>query len=214
MNIALYLHVAGGAIGLIAGAIALSLTKGSHRHKQIGHLFVVAMLTMALLGGALSYAAGKPFDVLSSFLSLYMVISGWTAFKPLTQPARRGILALGTICLIGYLGVELYGLATNIRSTDAPPFAGYFFASILGLAVFGDWKHSRRGHTRRQLMLRHMWRMSFGLFIASGSFFGARPHLFPAWMQAYGILLLLTLAPILVMIYWRFRLRARATPAP
>ncbi|MEM7077567.1 MAG: hypothetical protein AAF513_02960 [Pseudomonadota bacterium] len=202
------IHIAGGILALLMGAVALTLRKGGARHRQTGLWYTAAMVVMALPGGILSYVLGKPFDVLSSLVALYMALTGWLAFAPPVKPTIYAMQGGAMLCLCGYLAVEVYGQQTGVRSTDAPPGAGYVFAGILALALLGDTR-LHRPCTRRQITRRHLWRMNFGLFMACASFFGARPHLFPEWMQTYGILLLLSVAPLGVMAYWQVRLRNR-----
>jgi len=55
MDIPLIAHVTRGSIGLIMGAVALSLTKGTNSHKQAGYAFVAAMIITATPGGVISY---------------------------------------------------------------------------------------------------------------------------------------------------------------
>ena len=209
MDITLWIHVAGGAVALLMGGIALLVRKGGKYHKTAGYWFVGAMVVMAVPGGFLSYVEQKPFDMLSSVFAVYMVLTGWFAF---TRPDSRAVtlMLLGSAtCVCGYLYIEIYAQLTGVRATDAPNGAGYVFATILGLALLGDLRLNNRFEDRRRMTIRHMWRLNFGLFAATASFFGARPHLFPDWMQAYGVLLLLSFAPILLMGYWRVKLRQR-----
>ena len=209
MDLTLIIHIGGGIVALCAGTFAIAARKGSHPHKRVGYVFVGGMLTMAAPGGVVSYLADKPFDVMSTWLTAYMVLSGWLSFRCATKSVAIGLMVIGGGCFMGYLLVEFYAVLTNVRATDAPTGAGYVFATVLGLALYGDFKHQTNVRSSRQKTIRHLWRMCFGLFIASGSFFGARPHLFPDWMQTYGILLGLSVAPVVVMAYWRFELRLR-----
>lgn len=209
MDLPLIAHVGGGTLALVSAAVALSLRKGSKLHKRAGYTFVGAMLIMALPGGVISFVAGKPFDVLSSLLTLYMVATGAMAFRGATKVAFSGFMVLAAVCLTGYLAVELFAMATDVRATDAPAGAGFVFATVLALALLGDYRLARYRYAPRQAMVRHLWRMNFGLLIATGSFFGARPHLFPDWMQTSGLLLLLALAPLLIAAFWGLRVRLR-----
>lgn len=212
MDVITLVHVAGGVVGLITGAVALGVQKGAALHVRVGWVFVVAMLIMAIPGGVVSLLADKPFDALSSLMTFYLIISGWSTFKDHAGRYRLLMMGVAALCIVGYLGLELRTLLFDIRGTDAPVGAGYVFATVLSLALWGDFRIWRQPSVLvgKQRVIRHMWRMNFGLFIATGSFFGARPHLFPEWMQVYGLLLLLTVAPLLVMAFWRFRLRAPA----
>lgn len=210
MDLSLIAHVSGGAIGLLAGGMALSVKKGGELHKLAGYTFVAAMTVMAATGGVVSYAAEKPFDVLSSWLTGYMILTAWLAFSAPAKSITIGLMCLGGGCLVGYLAVETYAVVTGVRATDAPVGAGFVFASIMGLALIGDYKSLIEPYARKMQVARHLWRMNFGLLIATASFFGARPQLFPIWMQESGILLILSFAPLTVIAYWKIRLRTRA----
>ena len=50
----LFLHIAGGAVGLISGAAALTARKGGRAHRLAGLVFVVSMTIMASIGAAVS----------------------------------------------------------------------------------------------------------------------------------------------------------------
>ena len=207
------IHVTGGGLALAMGAIALYLHKGSNQHRLAGEVFTGAMVVMAIPGGVISYVAGKPFDALSSLMALYMVLTGGVAFKGVSRMASAAMFASALACIAGYLSVEVGAVLGAGRATDAPVGMGYAFATFLTLAAWGDLRLQSGAYDRRQLMFRHLWRMNFGLFIATGSFFGARPHLFPDWMQTYGVLAALTFAPIAAMLYWRLRIRGRPAKA-
>ena len=50
----LYLRIGAGTVGLLAGAAALVLRKGSRLHRQAGNVFVVAMLVISAIGATLA----------------------------------------------------------------------------------------------------------------------------------------------------------------
>src|SRR5262249_38453034 len=94
----------------------------------------------------------------------------------------------------------LYGL-------PAPPYI--MLGSVVLLAVIGDIRMLMRGGIAgTQRIARHLWRMCFGWFVASGSIFLARPHLFPVWMRKSGALYFLTVLPLLLLVFWMVRVRA------
>ena len=201
------IHVTGGGIALISGALAILLKKGSDAHKRAGYVFVGSMIVMAIPGGILSYMAAKPFDALSSLLSIYMVVTGWITFHEAPKLTSRALACLAGICIAGYLFVELYALYSGVRTTNAPTGVGFVFATILSLALLGDYRYLAGKYVRKQTLFRHLWRMNFGLLMATASFFGARPHLFPQFIQSSGLLILLTFVPIFVIVFWRIKLR-------
>jgi len=74
----------------------------------------------------------------------------------------------------------------------------------------------------RPRILRHLWRMCFGLFFATMSFFVGQQQVFPKFLRGSLLLTVLAFLPLPVMIYWLFRVRwrkayvieARTVPAP
>ena len=77
---------------------------------------------------------------------------------------------------------------------------------------------ARGGISGRQRIIRHLWRMCYGLFIATGSFFLGQQQVFPAFLRGSIFLTVLALLPFPLMIYWLFRVRFskayRAGPPP
>ena len=65
---------------------------------------------------------------------------------------------------------------------------------------------ARGGISGAQRIARHLWRMCFALFIAAASIFLARPQVFPAVLEKTGVLTFLSLLPLLLMIFWMFRI--------
>jgi len=97
----------------------------------------------------------------------------------------------------------------------------FFLGFVVLLAAAGDLRMLMRGGVfGRQRILRHLWRMCFGLFIATGSFFlgpanrplrflraiGLRQQLFRALLREE-VLLFLAVLPLLLLIFWVVRIR-------
>jgi hypothetical protein len=91
---------------------------------------------------------------------------------------------------------------------DFPAGPYFFIGSVALVATAGDIRmFLRRGTSGGQRIARHLWRMSFALFIASSSLFLARQRLFPMIMRKTGMLVLLSFLPLILMIYWLLRTR-------
>lgn len=58
-------------------------------------------------------------------------------------------------------------------------------------------------------MARHLWRMCFVLFVATGSFFIGQMKFVPQPIRIAPLLVALGLAPLLVLLYWMWRVRIR-----
>jgi hypothetical protein len=54
---------------------------------------------------------------------------------------------------------------------------------------------------------RHLWRMCFSLFIASGSFFLGQPQVFPEPLRESLFLYGAALAPLPIMLFWLGKIR-------
>jgi hypothetical protein len=70
---------------------------------------------------------------------------------------------------------------------------------------------TRGGIAGRPRIMRHLWRMCFGLFIATGSFFLGQQQVFPAFLRGSIFLTVLAVLPLPLMIYWLFRVRFSKT---
>jgi len=87
----------------------------------------------------------------------------------------------------------------------------YFFLSgIALLAAAGDLRVLIGGGISGTARLaRHLWRMCFGLFIATGSFFLGQQQVFPAVLRKQYLLLPLAILPLVLLIYWLVRIRMK-----
>ena len=206
------LHICSGTLGVLSGFTAVFLRKGSRRHRTAGNVFVVAMLSLGATGAYLAFMKSQTGNFVGGVLTFYLVATAW-------RTARLRESAINIFDWIGFVAALLIGIvmvANGFKAAHSPkgslagvPVAMYFFmGSIPLIAAAGDLRMLVRGGIPgTQRLARHLWRMCFGLFIASGSIFAARPHLFPAIMRKSGTLYLLTLMPLILMIFWLARVR-------
>jgi uncharacterized membrane protein len=208
----LILHVCGGIVGLLSGAAAVCFRKGSRLHAGAGNVFVASMLTMAAAGATLAVMKFQPGNILGGMLTIYFVGTSWMTAK---RKRLEASLFDWSAFLLAFLltGIELrWGIQAAMSSSglkyDYPPGPYFFMGSVAVMAGVGDLRMLvRNGIAGTQRLARHLWRMCFALFIASGSVFLARQHLFPVFMRKTGMLILLSVAPLLVIIYWLLRMR-------
>jgi hypothetical protein len=167
-----------------------------------GNVFFVAMLVM---GSGAVYLG----NVFGGALTLYLVTTGW-----LTGRRREGETTLfdwGALLFGLAVGVPIMTDGLRIVSGSIPPKPGVpvgmilFLGSVALLAVAGDVRMLLRGGVfGRQRIARHLWRMCFGLFIATGSFLAQRRVM--AFLGGPKIMLLAPL-PLILMIFWLMRVR-------
>jgi hypothetical protein len=208
----LILHISGGTLGIFSGFAAMFLRKGSRGHAIAGQTFVASMLTMASCGAVLALMRHEMNNVFGGVLTIYLVATAWaTARRRDGQTYNYDWAALFVAFAIAAF-IITFGIrvATNPTApTDGTPaFAYFFMGSVASLSTLGDLRMLLRGGLfGSQRLIRHLWRMSFSLFIASASLFLARPHLFPKILRTTYIIPLLGVAPLLLMIFWLVRVR-------
>jgi len=56
---------------------------------------------------------------------------------------------------------------------------------------------------------RHLWRMCFSLYIASGSFFLGQMKFIPEPARNLPLLFVLAFSPLVLLLYWMWRVRLR-----
>ncbi|MEM8816531.1 MAG: hypothetical protein AAGE85_11930 [Pseudomonadota bacterium] len=203
-------HVAAGALGLVSGAAAALLRKGSPSHVLAGKVFATTMLAMSGSGALIAYFAPTAASVVAGLLTFYLVSTGWMAIR--TAPNTAGAFETGA-CAAGFaiaayaIGGGLEASASSGGTKDGFPALIYFifggiaaFAAVLDVRVVVG-----RGLAGRQRIARHLWRMLFGLLMATSSFFLGQMQVFPEPLRKPPILALPVLAVIGLLVYWPLR---------
>jgi hypothetical protein len=221
----LVVHISGGTLGLISGAAALSFRKGSLQHALAGKVFVVSMLTMAAGAIPLAILKHELGNIVGGIFTFYLILTAWWTAR--RADGKMG--KLGWIVLLIPLAVGALNWFAGIGklSTAGPPKDGVpagmhlFLGSVMLLAAAGDVRLLLRGGVEGTTRIaRHLWRMCFGLFIATGSFFlgpanrplrflhalGFRQQVFRSVLRDE-VLLFLAVLPLLLLIFWLIRVR-------
>jgi len=182
----LIVHIVGGLASIVAGFIALFARKGSPLHRRAGDIFVVAMLFMGLAGTYVAFTKSDPANQLAGVLTAYLVTTAWLTVK--RRPNETGLFDVALLCIAFAIGVASFILAANALR-GATMYV--VFGSIATLFAVADLRMLLRGGLAgAKRLVRHLWRMGFALFAATGSFFlgvaqdpvlrreGLRPRLF------------------------------------
>lgn len=214
--VALVLHFAAGAVGLVSGFVATVAAKGGRWHRKAGLLFVIAMVSLGALGAAIATYEGKFSSVVGGTFTAYLVFTAFTTVRPLAGPAGRRwlaalmVLAFGLALLQLALGVVALGRPGWLLAGVPAPMI-VFLGSIALLAAIGDRRLMRAREALRgpRRLARHLWRMTFGLFIASGSFFLGQMKFLPQSLRILPMLAALAVAPLVVLLNWMWRVRFR-----
>ena len=76
-----------------------------------------------------------------------------------------------------------------------------FMGTVCLLAAAGDIRLLVRGGALGvKRITRHLWRMCFGLFIATGSFFLGQQQVFPAFIRKANVLFVPAILPLILLI--------------
>jgi hypothetical protein len=221
----LIVHICGGTLGLLSGTAALAFRKGSPRHVLAGRIFVASMLTMGVAAAYLAIVRHQPNNVGGGILTVYLIGTAWLSARRRDGETRRfDWIALLIPLVIGILawknGLDALCSPTG-EKYDVPAGMHLFLGTVFLLTATGDVRMLVRGGVLgAKRISRHLWRMCFGLFIAAGSFFfgpSNRPlrllssveigqHL-PAAFFSTGLYLVLTILPLIFLIFWLLRVR-------
>jgi hypothetical protein len=211
---ALIVHATAGTIGLITGFFALAVAKGSRIHRVAGMAFVYAMITMGFLATGIAAYEGNTSSLLGGLFAAYLIFTAMTTVRPLADEPRGFGAGLGLFALVFgavniSMGVRVMGSPTG--TNNGVPFGMYFFLGTIALlAGTGDLRMIRAGGVRgAQRIARHLWRMCFGLFIASGSFFLGQMRFFPKPLRIPALLMVPAVLPLVALLYWLWRVRLR-----
>jgi uncharacterized membrane protein len=221
----LLVHILAGTVGLLSGAAAIIFRKGSPRHILAGRIFVAAMLTMAVGATYLGIVKHQSGNVGGGILTFYLIGTAWLTARRRDGETSRADWLLLLVPLT--LGIFTWMTGIRIVRSGATSEGGvpvgmtFFMGSIMLVAAAGDLRMLVHGGLfGAKRIARHLWRMCFGLFIASGSFFlgpsnrplrllsrvGLGQHL-PAAFFSTALYLILTLLPLVLLIFWLLRVR-------
>jgi hypothetical protein len=212
MSINLGFHIAMGTVGLLSGALAMAVRKGSRLHRAAGNVFFVSMLATA--ASAVYAGIEKPYRpaIGEGVLAFYWIASGWLTAKRKDAQLGRAeygilLLALATVAVNVILGVQARNSPNGLL--DGIPAAFYFFfAGIAALgAVFDVRMIIRRGLSGARRIARHLLRMSAGLTLAAANLFIGNSQVFPAALRDANVLFVPVMLALGLLIFWFIRVR-------
>ena len=213
--LALAVHFAAGLVSIVAGTIALSVAKGGRLHKRAGLAFTLGMIILGVTAAGIGTYENVPSQVFAGLLVVYLVFTAMSTVRPLTGIGQRVNIVL-MVLAFAYAFASLYGGITEWldptvevvgRPRVVPPLV---IGTVILLAAIGDLRSIRAGGLRgTRRLARHLWRMCFALFVATGSFFIGQMKFIPEPVRIVPLLLVLGFAPIVFLFYWMWRVRVR-----
>jgi uncharacterized membrane protein len=208
---ALYTHIGAGFLGMTSGFVAMAAPKGGRVHRMAGNVFFVAMLTMAGLGAVIAPLLPQRIASTAGLLTFYLVATAWvTIRRPQGAVGRFEIGGLLLALATAAVGVTFgsMALASPTHTLEGLPYApAFLFAGFALFGAVGDLRTIlRKGVSGPQRLIRHIWRMSVALLIATLSFV-SQPAAVPDAIEGSPFLFLPILAVLVVAIYWLVRTR-------
>jgi hypothetical protein len=218
MSSLLVRHVSAGALGIVSGAAAVCVRKGERRHRVFGTAFVLSMLIVSALTACLaifvppisSGAAPPSASVAVAFLTIRLAATAWMTVRRTDGAAGR----FGTGACLAAGGIAVALLMFGLRAAIIPMARPGAYVPCFVLASFAafvaalDLKMTVRGGTSgAQRVARHLWRMCLALFFATAFFFLGQQQVLPKAMRGSPIPVVVALAPLVLMIFWLFRVR-------
>ena len=212
MNGITWVHVAGGMVALLSGAMAFAVRKGGSMHALVGTWFCMSMFVVGITAAILLPFKSPPESPIGGIMVCYFVATAWmAAHRRSGIPGRLEKIACASVLLIAVAIIgEGIKLAMNPALHSGPP--GPIVLLVLGglclLAGLADLRFIIRGQlSATQRITRHLWRMCFAFFIATGSFFLGQQKVLPQVLHGSPVLFVLAFAPFALMIFWLVRVR-------
>ena len=211
MTVALFLHIAGGSLAILAGYAAVLARKGAPVHRAAGTVFFAAMITMTATAAYMGMVKGQTGNLFAALFAFYLLSTAWLA-------ARRPDGVIGRLEVFFFLwavAIAVVSLLPNPNDNEAVPAgAKVGFAVVAALAAVVDLKVIvQRGLSGAARISRHLWRMCLAFFIAAGSFFLGQMDVIPDALHGPH-LWVLGLAPLAFLVFWLIRVRIGKPRAP
>jgi hypothetical protein len=202
----MWVHIAGGLIALASGAAAIAVRKGGALHASAGTGFCAAMLVLGITAAILEpFRQPVPGSPVGGIMVCYFVLTAWMTAR--RREGRPGwIEKIACAAALGGAAVIAWGGFTG-ATTPAGRGPVFIFAGVCLLAGLLDLNAILRRLSPVQRISRHLWRMCFAFFIATGSFFLGQQDVLPRAVRGSPILFVLAFAPFAVMAFWLVRLR-------
>jgi uncharacterized membrane protein len=216
MRMLYVVHIVAGSLSLVCGYVALFAAKGATVHRRSGTVFVYAMLTMAIFGAMLAAIHANIWSVINvpaGLMTAYLVATSLTTVRPPAWWSPRvggALMLLAAVIGATMLTLGIAAIAGGGSWNGIPAFPFFLFGVVGALGSIGDLRTLRAGALRGAPRLtRHLWRMTFALFIAAMSFFIGQQGVIPKAIRIPALLATPVVIVLVTMVYWLWRVRIR-----
>lgn len=205
-TILLILHITGGSIGLITGAINIIRRKGDAIHKRVGRFFLYGMLTAGSSAVVMSLLHPNHFLMIVGLFTLYMVGTGYRYIHLRLMEIDNGPKNLDWVLTYGMgLAGILFIVMGALQLMKGNTFGIVYlvFAGIGFLFIKMDFdNYNEKSRHKNYWLLAHLQRMIGGYIAALTAFLVVNADLFPKVIPAMVYWLLPTVILTPLIIYW------------
>ncbi len=218
------IHIAAGVLALVFGYVALYAAKGCTLHRKSGMLFVYAMVMLSLSGAVMEALKTSltSVNVVAGLMTFYFVMTALRTVRPIDtghgtaqgrpRPQASWMDAAGVLFALT-VSVLAFAAGADLSRRGRPEAGPSFVFGTVGLlAAAGDIRMIRaKGIQGSRRIARHLWRMCFAMWVAAASFFWGPPRRVPEAIRIPALQAVAVLIPVVVMLYWLWRIRGRQT---
>lgn len=204
-------HFLTGCVSLAGLAIAFATPKGSKFHRLGGLCFVISMLILTTTGLWMSIAREILFTVFLSLISFHALLTGWAAASKseiavqLTKCSAlsSALISGGAVWGGVYAASTPTGMLNGLSSG-----AFYFIAGVAALLAAFDLRYAvAQSQTKSMRISRHLGRMGFSSFLATGIFFFGNNHVLPEAMRTQIALVAPVISVIALTVFYAIQVR-------
>jgi hypothetical protein len=206
VNALIPIHIAAGLTAILTGTAAVAARKGGRMHARAGTGFFAAMLILGITASILEPYRTPPGSPVGGIMVCYFVATSWVAAR--RRDGRTGRFEMiACAAALSLAALIAWGGFTGAATTPAGRGPVFALAGFCLLAGGLDLNAILRRLSAAQRIARHLWRMCFAFFIATGSFFLGQQDVMPQAMRGSPILFALAFAPFAIMLFWLVRIR-------
>lgn len=201
-------HIAAGTIAILSGLLSFFPKKGSSGHMFFGLIFFYCMLVMAGIASILAaFYSGEPINFIIGLFTSYLV---FTARNTIRNRSGKVLLiekitsAIAFVLFSGFVYLLYNAIQSGKEIIDGVYIQAFYVFTVLSfLAFILDVKVIfTKGIKGKQRIVRHLWRMSLALFIATTSVVYGQPQVFPEIINSSGLLDVVVLLIVVSLIFW------------
>lgn len=170
IKIAIYIHAALGAIGLISGTLIYVLKKGNSLHKKVGNIFYFSMIISCTISMIITFLPSheNAFLFLIGCLTVYLLITGKRAlqFRSKNQNTTKFDLTILLVMLGLSIMMLVFGAILLMNGGDGS-ILFLFFGVLSFYLTYRDYVFLRNIEVnRKKAITSHIGKMS-GAYISS-----------------------------------------------